>query len=373
MERLWQDERWFRGFWLLYISTLGILILTTPLSPSEAKLFYRSQGSPEIWVARFLYDLFPSPIGLRIVPFALGILSLYLFYRLLGDYFPRKEDRRLTLLLYALLPGVIVSMVLLNDAIFALTLTLLFLQAYRKERFGWQLFWLLLLLSTDTAVFSLYLAVAIYAWKQNRKTLAYIALFLMAAALTFGLFDVGGRPRGHLPELFGIYAALFSPLFFVYYFYALYRTAFEGPRDLYWTIAFTALVLSILLSIRQQILIVDFSPYLIVGTMIPVAVYLRSLRVRMRRFQRGYRLAGGVVVVTLVLSSLAVVLHRPIYDLLGRPANYFAAPVYRCAERAERLKREGRRCYRNVKKRYDPLMRFYGLHRCAPGELFSNP
>jgi hypothetical protein len=267
-----------------------------------------------------------------------------------------------------MLPGVIVSTVLLNDAIFALTLTLLFLLAYREGRLWLQVGSLLLLLTTDTAVFALYLAVALYAWKRKQRPLAIFSLLLMAAALAFGLFDFGGKPRGHLPELFGIYAALFSPLFFVYYFYALYRTALEGPRDLYWTIAFTALLVSILLSIRQQILIVDFSPYLLVGTMIPVAVYFRSLRVRMRRFQHSYRLAGAFVVFTLVLSSMVVIFHRPLYYALGESPKFFAAPAYHYQQLAEQLDASGEKCVEGVKKRYEPLMKFYGFPPCNSPE-----
>jgi hypothetical protein len=362
---LLKENRLFNAFWVLYVIVLGALILTTPLTPNEAELFFRPKGSPEIWIARLLHELLPGTLGLRLLPFLLGLINLWLFYRLLGDFFDRVEDRRFSLMLFAILPGVIVSNVLLNDAIFALTLTLLFLHAYR-ERIVWlQVGALTLLLSTDTAVFVLYLAVGLYAWKKRQRRLALFSFLLMAAALGVGLFDVGGRPRGHLPELFGIYAALFSPLFFVYYFYALYRTALEGPRDIYWTISFTALVVSILLSIRQQILIVDFSPYLLVGTMIPVAVYFRSLRVRMRRFQRGYRIAGGIVMATLVLSTLTVVLHRPIYTLLGQPRKFFVAPAYIYRDLAAEMREKGQRCHQGVKKRYEPLMRYYGFRPCG--------
>ena len=368
MTGIWRDDRLFKTFWIFYALILLTLILTTPLTPNEAELFFRYKGSPEIWIARSVHDLIPSPLGVRLLPFSLGMLNLYLFYRLLPDYFFRLEDRRLTLILFAMLPGVIVSTVLLNDAIFALTLTLLFLLAYREKRCWLQIGSLLLLLTTDTAVFALYLAVALYAWKRKQRSLAIVSLLLMVAALTFGLFDFGGKPRGHLPELFGIYAALFSPLFFVYYFYALYRTALEGPRDLYWTIAFTALLVSILLSIRQQILIVDFSPYLLVGAMIPVAVYFRSLRVRMRRYQRGYRLAGMVAVAILILSSMVVILHRPLYYALGEPPKFFAAPAYHYHDLAKELSASGRKCVEGVKKRYGPLMEFYGFSLCEHRE-----
>lgn len=373
MIEIWRDDRLFKAFWIFYAVTLGALILTTPVTPSEAELFYRMKGSPEIWIARLLHEILPGTLGLRLLPFSLGLANLWLFYRLLEDVFTRREDRRFTLVIFAILPGVIVSNVLLNDAIFALTLTLIFLHAYRRDIFWLQLGALLLLLSTDTAVFAFYLAIGLYAWKKKQRSLALCALLLTVLALAFGLFDVGGRPRGHLPELFGIYAALFSPLFFVYYFYALYRTALEGPRDLYWTIAFTALVVSILLSVRQQILIVDFSPYLLVGTMIPVAVYFRSLRARMRRFQRGYRIAGGIVLTTLILSTVTVVLHQPLYRLLGKPRKFFVAPTYIYRDLAADLTQKGQKCVSGVKKRYEPLMRYYGFDVCVSGKKDPKP
>jgi hypothetical protein len=373
MGAFWLKDRGYWTFWALYALMLLLLILTTPLTPNEAELFYRLKGSPEIWVARWIHELLPGILGLRLWPFLLGMGNIYLFHRLLRGYFDRESDRRLTTMLFAILPGVVASTVLLNDAVFALFLTLLFLVAYREGRVGWQIASLLLLLTTDTAVFALYLAVALYAWKKRQRPLALFALLLMILALAFGLFDFGGKPRGHLPELFGIDAALFSPLFFIYYFYALYRTALEGPRDLVWTVAFTALVLSILLSIRQQVLIVDFSPYLLVGTMIPVAVFLRSLRVRMRRFQRRYRLGAALVLATLILSTLNLVLHRPLYHLLGEPERFSVAALYRYEALARDLRERGQDCYQGVKKRYEPLMRFYGFHPCEQGVGSSRP
>jgi hypothetical protein len=210
--------------------------------------------------------------------------------------------------------------------------------------------------------------VGIYAWVHRERRLALFSALLFALSLFGGLYAIGGRPQGHLPELFGIYAALFSPLFFVYYFYALYRVAVEGPRDIYWSVAFAALALSILLSIRQQVLIVDFSPYLLAGTMIPVAVYFRSMRVRMRRFQRRYRIAGAIVLVTLLLSSMAVIFHRPIYELLGRPHHFFAAPLYEIPARIERLRSLGLTCHLPVKRRNEALYRFYGMPACGSEE-----
>ncbi len=366
MIKVWKNDRLFFLFIFLYILGIATLIFTTPLSPGEAELFYRENGSLAIWVARLFHRYFSDSFSLRLVPFFLGISNLWLFYRLLLDEFPKIEDRRFTLVLFAIMPGVIAANVLLNDAVFALTLTLLFLLAYKKKIFWLQLLALILLLSTATAMFALYLAVAIYAFLRKEYPLAILATILFFISLATGLYNMGGHPRGHLLDLFGIYATLFSPLFFVYYFYALYRVAIEGPRDLVWSISFSALILSILLSIRQHILIVDFSPYLLAGIMIPVQVYFRSMRVRMNRFQSGYKIAGSIVLATLIFSSAVVILHRPIYYMLGKPHYFFASELYEIPQKIEILRKKGILCHSPVKERYKALYRFYNMPSCKP-------
>ena len=366
MIKIWQNDRIFFSYIFLYIVGVATLIFTTPLSPGEAELFYRESQSPIIWIARFFYEHFHHIFGLRIVPFLLGVLNLWLFYNLLLDRFPRLEDRRFTLVIFSIIPGVITANVLLNDAIFALTLTLTFLVAYQKSIFSLQVLALTLLLTTTTAIFSIYFAVAIYTLLRKEYPLGAIATILLFVSLALGIYNMGGHPRGYLIELFGVYVALFSPLFFVYYFYSLYRVAIEGIRDMIWSISFSALVISILLSIRQHILIVDFSPYLLAGVMIPVQVYFSSLRVRMRRFQTYYKIIGAIVLATLILSSAMVILNRPIYELLGRPHYFFASSLYEIPRKIEYLRSRGKMCHPKVKSRYEALYHFYNMPSCKP-------
>jgi hypothetical protein len=334
------------------------------MAPSEAKIFYEGGVTPASFAAHLLHGLFPGTAGLRLFSLGLGIIDFFLFSILLDDYFERPEDRRFSLVVFLLLPGVIASTVLLNDAIFALNSVLMFLVGYRRGILPLQIIGMVLLLPTDTAAFAFYLAVAWYSYRNRQRTLMLAAIGMTVVAMVAGHYDFSGKPRGHFLELLGVYAALFSPLFFIYYFYALYRVALEGPRDLYWTIGFVSLVLSLILSIRQQILIVDFSPYLLVATMIPIAVYFRSLRVRMRRFQRPYRLLGAMVTSTIFLSAALVFAHRPLYRMLGNPHGFFAAPLYEPYDMAVRLRMENKNCHPVVKKRYESILRFYGFTPC---------
>ena len=356
-------ELLFNGFLLLYFFALTLLLLTTPISSNEAELLYRGSG-PSAQVARWLHSWMPGLVGLRLFPFLLGLLNAWLYWEILTAYFTRRSDRRFAFFLYLMLPGVIASGALLNEATYAFTMVLLFLTGYRRQIFWLQLPALILLLPTPTAAFAFYAMLGLYGYRKGEYRLVTVGLLFLFLSFLLGGYDFSGRPRGHFLELLGVYAALFSPLFFIYYFYSLYRVSLEGPRDIYWYIASGAMVISILLSVRQQVLIVDFSPYLLAGAMIPVAVYFRSLRVRMRSFQRPYRLAGGVVIATMILSALALFLHRPLYRILGSPRGFFAAPLYRPYDLAEKLKQEGKTCYPHLGKRYEPVMKFYGLRPC---------
>lgn len=356
-----RNERVFYTLSVGYFLALALLLWTTPLSPSEAKLFYEGSATPTLWIARTLHHWLPGVLGLRLFPYLLGLINAGLYWSIVRDYFARKEDARFAFFLYLLLPGVIASGILLNEATYAFTMVLLFLGAYRQRILWLQGLALMLLLPSPTATFALYGMIALYGYRKEERALLWLGLFFLLLSLLLGSYDFRGRPQGHFLELLAVYAALFSPFYFIYFFYALYRVSLEGPRDLHWYIASGALVLSILLSIRQQILIVDFSPYLLAGAMIPVAVYLRSLRVRIRPFQRAYRAAAAFVIFTMILSALLLFLHRPIYRMLGSPHWFFASALYEPYDLAIRLKKTGNFSYPILKKKERRVLKFYGI------------
>lgn len=358
------EKIYLTGIFLYFVAS-ALLLLTTPLNPAEAKLFFSGLDTPTVWAARLLHRWIPGAAGIRLFPYLLGMINAFLYWRIVRRYFSRRGDARFALFLYLLLPGVIASGVLLNEATYALTAVLLYLLAYESKNFLLQIVALVLLLPSPTATFSFYGMLALYGYRKEERTTMLLGFVFFLLSFIVGNYDFRGRPQGHFLELMGVYAALFSPLFFIYYFYALYRVSLEGPRDIYWTVAFGALVISILLSVRQQVLIVDFSPYLLAGAMIPVSVYLRSLRVRIRPHQRTYRFAATLVIASMLLSALMLFLHRPLYEMLGKPSHFFAAPLYEKQAQIEQLLREGAFCHPPVGKRDEPLYRFYGLSPCC--------
>ncbi len=365
IEKVWENPKYFAIFVAIYFISLGFLLTTTPLSPSEAKIFYSKPDTPANLIAHLFYNFIPEVLALRILSFIFGIINIYLFFQIAKEYFPKESDARAATFLFMLTPGVLVSNIILNEAIVPTTMTLLFLIAYKRGLIFLEIFALGILFWSDTATFALYFALALYGYFKGDKTLFYLGVIFTVLALAFGEYSFVGKPKGHLPELLAIYAGLFSPLLFIYYFYALYRTALEGERDIFWYISFIPLLISILLSIRQQILIVDFAPYLLAGLLIPVKVYFRSLRVRLRRFQGKYILAAQVVIFVMIFSALILIFHKPIYKILGSPKKFFTSELYEPYKIAQKLKQENKTCYDfNLRGRYKRVLKFYGFKEC---------
>jgi hypothetical protein len=371
IEKVWENQKYFNTFIAIYFLSLAFLLTTTPLSPSEAKIFYSKPDTPANIIAHLFYSFIPDVLSLRLLSFIFGVINIYLFYQIAKDYFDKKEDARASLFIFMLTPAVLVSNIILNEAIVPTTMTLLFLIAYRRRMILVQILAMGIIFWSDTATFAFYFAIAVYGYFKDEKYLLYLGLVFMILALIFGEYSFVGKPEGHLPELLGVYAGLFSPFLFIFYFYGLYRTALEGERDIVWYISFIPLIISILLSIRQQILIVDFAPYLLVGLMIPIKIYFRSLRVRLKRFRKPYILLSRVIIGVMIFSALILILHKPIYRGLGSPKRFFIAPLYYPFDIAQELKAKKEECFdSNIRSKYKIVLKFYGFKEC-PKPLFN--
>jgi hypothetical protein len=367
IEKLWENPKYFRLFLALYFLTLLFLLTTTPLSPSEAKIFYSKPDTPANIIAHLFNNFISGVLALRILSFLFGLLNIYLFYEISKDYFKRDEDVRFVLSIFMLTPAVFVSNIILNEAIVPTTMVLLFVIGYKRDLLPLKIISLIILFWSDTANFAFYFAILIFGYFKKRRELIYLGAIFLVISLLFGSYSFVGKPKGHLPELLALYAGLFSPLLFIYYFYALYRTALEGERDIFWYLSFIPLLISILLSIRQQILIVDFAPFLLLGLVIPAKVYLKSLRVRLKRFQNPYIFSMRILFFSMLFGILILVFHKPIYRALGSPKRFFVAPLYYPYDIAQELRAKGRECYDfRVRGRYHRVLKFYGFEECRP-------
>ncbi len=353
--------------WLLflYVASVFYLAYTTPITPHEAKNFYLSHDITSL-LMHWGNAIIPGVFGLRLFFMLFAFLSLRIFYELSQRYFKKREDVYLSTALFMFLPGILTASAMANVAIIVLPLVLFFVLLYERRHFMVLPLIMLALFFIHEASVIFFLALLFYSIAHKDKHLAIISsAFIVAFIYLAKGIEIGGRPSGHFIEIFGLYAAVFSPLLFLYFFYAMYRILLREKKTMMWYISFTALAVSLLLSIRQKVYITDFAPYVMISTIAMVDVFNRSLRVRLPEFQRYYRYAFYVVLSVLVVSVLTIVLHRYLYLMAKESERPFAYRIYRPYDLVQKLRAEHRTCY-DTQGRWKYQLRYYHISPCSP-------
>ena len=357
--------------WATIIYSLSVLYLafTTPITSHEAKLLFDSSG-----IVNYLMELGQSFIqgffGFRIFFIFSGFLAILFFYEFARRYFPKKNgdygDAYLATIIFMLLPGIITGSVLSNIAILVLPLVLLFVLLYEKKHFILLPFIMLILFFIHDASIIFFIAIMLYGLIHKDKRLTITAAtFLIAFIVMAKGIEIGGRPSGHFIDIFGLYAAVFSPLVFLYFFYTMYRTLLRGKKTLTWYISFTALVFSLLLSIRQKVHISDFAPYVTISIVLMLDIFNHSIRVRLPEFKKKYTLSFNVLMGSLLISASIIFLHQFTFYINEDPQKYFANRVYRPYLLAQGLKNKGIECYDSKRSREQYQLMYYGIGSCT--------
>lgn len=304
-------------------------------------------------------------LGLRIFSIFFGFLSIALFYELSRRYFPERKDAYLATAIFMFLPGILTATTLVNVSIIVLPLVLYFVLMYERHSF-WSLpFVMLALFFVHEASIIFFVALLIYGLVHKDKKLSiFSAAFLTAFVYLAKGIEIGGGPSGHFVEIFGQYATVFSPLLFLYFFYAMYRILLRERKTLLWYIAFTALTFSFLLSIRQRVHITDFAPYVTIAIVLMLDVFNNSVRVRLPEFQKQYKRAFYVVLSFLGLSVFMIVFHQIFFYFLQDSEDHFAKKIYRPYHLAKELKSEGIECYDGARGRERYQLRYYDILPC---------
>jgi hypothetical protein len=298
---------------------------------------------------------------------ALHLLSAVFLYGISGYYVSRSTDKLWIILIYILLPGVTSAALLLNIAEFKILI--LFAFVYTYLRFGqWSLFVLPLFIALDSTEIYLYVSVAIYFLIHKKYLASSVAALLFFGSIFFWQIDVGGIPKGHFLDALGIYAAIFSPLVFIYLFYVLYRRYISNERDLIWMIASSMFIVSLLLSFRQKSSIQDFAPYLMVALPLAAQTFFHTYRVRLPQFRRRYRILFYSAFSILILNGLAVFFNHWLYLLIKEPKNHFSYSMHVAKELANALHREKIICLKTNEK-MQVRLRFYGITQCGENAL----
>ncbi len=358
-------------FLLLFVYTIAVVYLasTTPISPHEAKLFFTDYGfvaTPMHAGVLLLEKIHLGPLlGIRIFFLLFGFFSIFLYYHIAKIYLEREDDRRLATVIYMLLPGIITALTLANISILVIPVVLLFLLAYDRGWIWAQALLMLILFVIHDASVIFFISIFIYAMMRKKISLMVLSgFFLILSAITLRGVEIGGRPAGYFPDLFGLYAALFSPLLFIYFFYTMYRILLREEKNILWYISFFALLSSLILSVRQRVDLTDFAPYVVISVVLMLETFYRSFRIRLPEYRRWYRAGFVSVMLVLVLSSLTIVFHEVFFSLMSNPKKHFASKLYEPYWLAEKLKKEGIHCYDIFDSRVTTQLRFYGIDSC---------
>ena len=285
-----------------------------------------------------IYIFGQNDIALRL-PFILFYLfSILLMYKLTENYFRYEKDRFIAICTFMLLPGVLSASLLVNSAIKVIFLTLLYLYYFEKhEKHSYVL--LIFFLFIDNSFAILYLALFFYSFKNQDKKLMYFSMIFFIFSMYIYGFDTGGRPRGFLVDTFAIYATVFSPLLFLYFVYSLYRSGVKNERTLTWYISMTALILSVIFSVRQRIYIEDFGPYVVISLPFMLKTFFHSYRVRLKEFRLNYNILAILIVIMLSINVILTFINKPLYLILPNPSKHFVYQYHFVKELSEELKK----------------------------------
>ena len=352
-------------FTLFYLVFLLILLVFTPFSQTEANILFSQHETIESFLVKNIYNYFQTYWSIRLPFFILSLFSLYFYRDILKSYF-KENDKYYTLsyLIFILVPGVTLTFVIVNYATIPILLTLIIVYASKNENNIVLILAMVLLLFTHSAQFVVYLGVAFYGYSNRnwRLTIVSVGFVLMASLLS--TYDIDGIPKGHLIQLVGIYATIFSPILFLVFVYSIYRIAIKGKKEILWYIVVSAFTVSILLSIRQAIKITDFTPFIVISIPLIVTVFRDSLTIRLKEFRKIYYIICNIVLLVLLLETSVIFLHYPLYKLTPFKELLLDTSMYEIPQRVQELKSSGKVCKDEISTRDISLYRYYGIRKC---------
>ena len=233
---------------LFLLITLHTTLLVAQISGlsigySEASILYNDTSFLHHYIQFFVNSFPHNDLALRLPMIALHVITFFLLYGISRFFLFRESDRLWLMLVYVLLPGITSAALVVDPAGMKILLTFLF--AYLYLRFGTYAYLLLpVYLLIDASFSPLFIAVMLYGIMTKVYPLALFGGVLSALGYIESGLNIGGSPHGHFLDALGIYAAIFSPIIFLYLFYVMYRRFITNERDLLWLIGAVAFGLS---------------------------------------------------------------------------------------------------------------------------------
>ncbi|PAF54589.1 hypothetical protein BKH42_01125 [Helicobacter sp. 13S00482-2] len=304
-------------------------------------------------------------------PFVLiHFFNMVLIYAISRVYLKKPTDSLFTVVVYAMLPGINFSGILITKSGFIIFITLWICYInLRYQRIPYLSLFLSIFIDNSSSV--LFLALTFYAIKNKMpKTIIY-ALFGFALNMNLFDFDISGRPQGHFLDILGEFAMLFSPFLFIYYNYTLYWAITKNQNNLMVYVSVSALVFALLLSIRQNIDAEIFAPMIVTGLPIMMKSFFHDMRVRLPRFRTRYKMRFFIVFVALFLETFCLFSNKLTYIFSVK--NNFAIGYYVAKELSVAIKKYGITSIHTKDQALALRLRFYGIKDGGDFRLIKIP
>ncbi|HUH42586.1 MAG TPA: hypothetical protein VLZ29_05675 [Sulfurimonas sp.] len=360
-------------FLLLTLDALLLIFQIGELSISynETLLLNGDFSFLQALIKTSFYFFGQNDFALRLPMITLHLLSALLLYKISKKYLKIQRNRLWLLVIFIFLPGVMSAGIIVNDAGFILFSLLLFLYLYERVSKPYIYILLILYMFLDGNFVYLFSSLAIFAIYSKNRNLFILNIVLIIGSLSIYGIDMHGSPRGYFIESLGIYAAIFTPVIFVYLFYVLYRRYLTKDIDMLWFITAFTLVLSLILSFRQRIEIEYFAPYVILALPLVAQTFEHSYRVRLNIFRKNYKFMFLVSLVLLFINSSVVFLNKYLYLVIDEPKKHFSYNMHVAKELSKELKARGIDCV-DTSTKMAKRLEFYGVTKCNSYILQEN-
>ena len=360
---------------LIIVVDIAILLFQTSsisISAHEANLLYGDFSFIQ-QIENLSFNLLGhNDLALRLPMILFHILSVFLLYNISKNYLEDERNRLWLILVFVLLPGVLSSALLVDNAGLIIFGLLLFIYAYENFSLEHTYPLLFVFVFIDTIFVYLFVSLVIYSLYKKKKIYLIVNILLLALSLYMFGIDTHGTPRGHLIDTIGLYSAIFTPVIFIYIFYILYRRFLSKEINLLWFISAVPLLISLLLSFRQNIYIEDFAPYLLISLPLAAQSFYASYRVRLKIFRGKYRAIFIASFIFLLVNFFVVLFNRELYVFIDNPQKHFARKMHIAQSLAEELKKKDILCV-STQASMSKRLNFYGIGICNKFLLYEIP
>lgn len=351
--------------WLIICINFTFLIFaisSLSISYKEAYLFY-NDTSFFIQISKISTLIFgQNDYSLRLPFVFFHILNILLLFKVSKIYLKKENDSLWVILIYSLMPGVNSAAILLNSSSISIFITLLFIYLYENKKYNSSFAILIISIFLDNSFAVLFFSLIFFSIFKKDNHLLVLSLILFGISMNFyELKGLHGKPKGYFQDVIGIYAAIFSPFLFLFFFYSIYRILVKDEKNLLWFIVFASFCFSLVLSFRQKISIDDFAPFVVIGVVLVVKVFFASYRIRLPMFRKNYNLGAIFVLTSLILLFLIINFNKSIYFFIKDPTLHPAYKHYIAKELAKELKTLNIKTIFTDDKQMSLRLKFYGI------------